>query len=545
VAPVLLALVYLAALALGDPRVGLIADSGGKLATAEVMAEGGTISPDVGYWAEDLDPDGLFHPLANTRHTADGWVQATSLPYAVATGGLWSLGGPIAVALLSVAGGVAAALAARHLARRLGATTDLAFWLVGLGSPLAVYAVDAWEHAPATALALWGIVLALDPRRPARAAAAGALLGSAMLLRAEMGAYVLAFGVAVLLVPEVRRRWARLPLLAAGALAGLSLLLGNALVERAIVGAGVRDARAATGVAATTSFLGQRLTDAVVTGFGLFPDQAASGLLVAAVLAGALVALALTLTGRLVLSDVAVKGLAAVVALLYLFRLLDGWANVPGALAAAPAVVLVAGLARTSEVRVLLGTALGAIPVVWGLQWTGDHIVQWGGRYLLISTVLLLVLAAVAMEGAIGRHRIARGLVAITFAVGLVGLAWHVHRADVIGAEGDALAELPDDTVVVTTLQHLGRELGSWYGDRRWLSADEGSLDRALDVAARAEPPTITVVRPVDPLAGGVDSGGGDDSNGTVPSVDGYHPVESREIPALGRPLDVQVLARD
>ena len=56
----------------------------------------------------------------------------------------------------------------------------------------------------------------------------------------------------------------------------------------------------------------------------------------------------------------------------------------------------------------VVGTALGAVPLVWAAQWKGGHILQWGGRYLLVPTLLLLVLAAVALEGPVRRRLPAR-----------------------------------------------------------------------------------------------------------------------------------------
>ena len=533
---VVLALVYLGVILLGDPRAGLIADSGGKLATARVMAEDGTVSPDVGYWAEDLDPAGTYHPLVNSRPAGSGWIQATSVPFAIATAGLWSLAGPLGVVLLSVAGGVVAALAARGLARHLGARGDLAFWLVGLASPLAVYATDAWEHAPAAALALLGILMALETDRSWRAAAAGALLGAAVLLRAETGAYVLTFAVSVLAVREVRRRFTSHPrFLAAGAASAGAVLAANVVLERALVGAGVRDSRATAGALDAGSDLGRRATDAVVTGFGLFPDETGAGIAIGLLLAGMLTLLTLGLTGRLRLSAPTTRILTGFVIGLYVLRLLDGWANVPGALAAVPVVILAATVPRTPPVRVLLGTALGAVPLVWAVQWKGDHIVQWGGRYLLLTSLLLLILAAIALEGPVRRTVPARALLGVTLVVGLAGLGWHAHRTDIVGGTGAALDELPADTVIVSAAPQLGRELGSWYRDRRWLSADAGSLHDALGVAGAADPPSITVIQP--PAEDG--------SEVETPSVDGYHLTTTSSVPSLGDDLDVRILVRD
>ena len=248
-----------------------------------------------------------------------------------------------------------------------------------------------------------------------------------------------------------RRRFSSHPrFLAAGAASAGAVLAANVVLERALVGAGVRDSRATAGALDAGSDLGRRATDAVVTGFGLFPDETGAGIAIGLLLAGMLTLLTLGLTGRLRLSAPTTRILTGFVIGLYVLRLLDGWANVPGALAAVPAVILAATVPKTPPARVLLGTALGAVPLVWAVQWKGDHIVQWGGRYLLLTSLLLLILAAIALEGPVRRTVPARALLGVTLVVGLAGLGWHAHRTDIVGGTGAALDELPADTVVVS-----------------------------------------------------------------------------------------------
>ena len=81
---------------------------------------------------------------------------------------LWSLGGYRGALLLPMLGGVATALAARALARRLAPAASRAraeaasFWLVGLASPVAIYALDLWEHTLGLAAMAWAVVLLVD-----------------------------------------------------------------------------------------------------------------------------------------------------------------------------------------------------------------------------------------------------------------------------------------------------------------------------------------------------------------------------------------------
>lgn len=517
--------VYVLVLVLGDARGALGSDGGGKLATARVMADAGTTSPDVGYWAEDLDPEGRFHPLVNTERHGEQWVQATSVPYSEVTAGAWSVAGATGVALVSVAGAVAAALAARRLARRLGGDGTAAFFLVGLATPLAVYASDAWEHAPATGLALWGITLALDATSTGSAAGAGLCLGLAVQLRAEVAVYVLAFAVAGLLVAGVRRAWLGHPRRIAAAAAGLVLAAAaNAALEHLVLDSNVRPSRAAAGAAGAGTDLGRRVVDALLTGAGLFPDDAGPALLLGLVLAAGLVVLARAARPASSVSATAARAAAVLLVGLYLLRLLDGLAFVPGLVAAAPVVALAVVAPRTDLVKVLVGTALGAVPLVWALQWNGNHIAQWGGRYLLLSAVLLTVVASVALARGPGWP--AWLLVGLSGAVTLFGLAWHVERTGTVAGAGELVAALPADTVVVSTQQHLGRELGAWYPGHRWLSADEVTRDEALGLAAAAEPGHLAVI--------------GDER----PAVPDYVLVEHGTIPWFAHDLEVWLLAR-
>src|SRR5207247_5147940 len=113
----------------------------------------------------------------------------TTLPALYLAYPLFRAGGYRAALLVPMLGSVLAALAARALARRLGASEGtgwLAFWAVGLTSPLTIYALDFWEHSLGVALMAWGVVVLLDAvGRWPRAMAAGALFGAAATIRTE------------------------------------------------------------------------------------------------------------------------------------------------------------------------------------------------------------------------------------------------------------------------------------------------------------------------------------------------------------------------
>src|SRR4029079_1112009 len=73
-------LLYMALSFVNSPRGFLGTDTGGKVATLEVMHQRGTADPDVGYWAAQYDPDAVLHPLYYTTHLGDRYVNLTTLP---------------------------------------------------------------------------------------------------------------------------------------------------------------------------------------------------------------------------------------------------------------------------------------------------------------------------------------------------------------------------------------------------------------------------------------------------------------------------------
>ena len=68
------------------------------------------------------------------------------------------------------------------------------FWVLGLASPVAIYALDFWEHSVGLALMLWGVVVVLDvinTRAGRRGARWPALLfGAAATMRQEALVYL-------------------------------------------------------------------------------------------------------------------------------------------------------------------------------------------------------------------------------------------------------------------------------------------------------------------------------------------------------------------
>ena len=244
VAGLLLLVVYAGlSFALNDPRGTLGTDTGGKLATLRTMERHGGLDPDIGYWAEREDPAGVLHPLYYTYRVGRNWVNVTTLPMLYAAYPLYRIGGDRAVLLLPMLGAVFSAFAARALARRLGGGTGwTAFWAIGLASPVAIYALDFWEHSVGLAFMLWGVVFVLDVidgRAGWRGAVgAGALFGAAATLRQEALVYLAVAGAVLGITLVVRQRafgraFRRGSAMLAGAAA---VLLANDTLERAALG---------------------------------------------------------------------------------------------------------------------------------------------------------------------------------------------------------------------------------------------------------------------------------------------------------------------
>ena len=125
---------------------------------------------------------------------------------------------------------------------------------------------------------------------------------------------------------------------------------------------------------------------------------------------------------------------------------------------------------------VALGAAI-SIPLIWILQWQGNHAAQWGGRYQLSSGALLVVVGTVAVFEQPVPVLYRRAMIGLSVVVGVLGLGWHIQRTNQVGRAFDVIAALPADTTVVSTESNLLREGGSWYRDGRWLTVTNPEKD--------------------------------------------------------------------
>lgn len=228
-------------------------DEGAKLLQALSFRPGGARSSDIPYGGRGLDPELTFYPrLLHPQHpealrsalypqpTADGGVRFhwPSL-FPLASLAPYRLLGARGLYLMPLVGGLLAAAAAAALGRAVdpaaGAPAALA---VGLSSPVLFYSLLFWEHAPAVALGLGGVLTLVVAQRAAsvRLAVAAALLAGAVVLRPESLLLPAPFLVltALLLRPPPAARGR--PALLLGSVTALYLVLGTALAMTKMVG---------------------------------------------------------------------------------------------------------------------------------------------------------------------------------------------------------------------------------------------------------------------------------------------------------------------
>ncbi len=492
VAGLLLLVVYAGlSFALNDPRGTLGTDTGGKLATLHMMERNGGLDPDVGYWAAGDDPTGVLHPLHYTYRKGDKWVNVTTLPMLYAAYPLYLLGGDRAVLLLPMLGAVLCAFGARALARRLGGGDGWsAFWIVGLASPVAVYALDFWEHTVGLGLMVWAVVLLLDvlERRAGwrGALVAGALFGLAATMRTEALVYlVVATGLTCLVMLVRERAWLRPIVAGACVTVGAAVMLvANRLLEQLTIGTDVRGARVAGSASGAGTSLTDRvreaLTTAVGTGLsGLKPSGEA--------MVGALAVVSVAVGAwRLSRSDRRRVALGAALfafgVAVYLVRFAQGWGFIPGLLVASPFAAAGLFLAWSKPVlRLPAAIACVALPIAWYAQYQGGAVPQWGGRYILLSGTLLAVAGCVVLRSHPRAFVAVVALAAITTAA---GIGWLGVRSNTV-AEGMAMIVARHDQVVIARQTHFLREGGAFYdSDEHWLTATtDAQLTKAVRIA--------------------------------------------------------------
>lgn len=508
-------LAYVALSFLTDPEGHLITDVGGKSATLAAMTERGDWDADLGYWNEDVDPDGEFFPYAHTTHTSDGqWVNTTSLPMIYTMRPFYAAGGAHLALVVPMAGAVVAALAAAALERRLspGSHGLRSFWLVGLGSPAAVYALDLWEHTwglAAMAIGAIGVFDVIENRRPLAAAAiAGLGFGLAATMRQEALVYGFVAGLTVLAF-VFRRRGVAASLVAGGAMGAAAAvpLVVHTLVEYSMFGGALRIARSAGTVGENSDSLVDKLDTAGLTVVAMF-----NGSHPVTQLFGVLLAVALVWVTADVLADRrphASKLLTIASFALFAIVLAVEFRPVPGLLAAAPLATVGAFIALRDRQWLPISLGLAPIPLVLLVQFTAGAAFQWGGRYLLLSG---LVLAVTAVVGLAAHRQLLGPLLAASLVITLYGVGWAGARSNgAVDARDTVVAVTSSDEIVVWRNPATAREMGPTFLGRRWLSAEDRSTQQRL--------PTLLIAKDVQSFVWI------DESSSSLEEFDGFEAV--------------------
>lgn len=485
-------LVYVALSFLMSSGGSLGADTGAKVATLEVMRERGSWRPEVGYWAAAWDPEATVHGLQQTTVAGDDYVVVTTLPMLVAGHPLYDLGGYRLALLLPMLGGLGSAFGCRALARRLGADVGIGwtvFWVVAVASPLSLYALDFWEHAPGAALMIWGVVLVIDAsqdRASWRApVGAGALFGAAATMRTE-GLVVAFVGVglgcaAVLVGSRSLRRPLRLGSLAV--LGFASSWLANTALDRSLLGqsgaATDRTGRAEDLVRGAGFRAGDRLHEGLITVFGTYSSYEWRAVLLG-LLALGLLSVAVH---RALLGD---RGPAFLVAgsatALLAVPMIDGLGWVPGGWIAFPIAAFgIVGLRARGTARWTVVGCLIAYVLTWAFQYLEAALPQWGGRYALAVT-LVLGTCGICTLGQRGAAAL-RVVLVPGAVVTALGIAWMSYRTHEIDGLFDRLVDRPED-VVFARYGVFIREGMAAYDERRWLAAGRDDVDGDLRKAA-------------------------------------------------------------
>ena len=535
VAGALLLLTYVGLSLLMSPNGFLGTDTGGKVATLKVMADRHDLNPDIGYWANEWDPSARVHGMYFTSRVGNRFVNVTSLPMVIAAEPLYRLGGYRFVLVLPMAGSMLAAFAARGISRRIRPGDGwIAFWLVGLASPMTIYALDFWEHSLGAALLAWAAIALWDFLNQRctwlRSLAVGALIGAAFAMRTEALAYGFVMVVLAGAYLALRRREVRHALvLGIGAVSGLALLVAaNWVLELMVLGSSVRSGRAASAVTGGGASVGSRLNEAFVTLFSPVPTAGAQAFLLGAVLTLALAGIVWCTAHRR--GELVASGLAAVAIVIYLIRFADGVGFVPGLVAASPVAVvaIVLGWNRGAS-RFFVLMAIGPLPVVFAFAYLGGALPQWAGRYLLTTGLILVSVGAAHLSDLVQWAR--RFFVFLAVAVTLFGLLWLSIRSHEIERAANNL-ENRSEAVLISPDGFVPREFGATYGRKPWLATgSDDDLRFAVGVVAASGKETFAIVDL--------------DTNATPPSFSGWVAGVSELVPYLdGAPLRVTSYSR-
>lgn len=483
-----------------SPNGHLSTDVGGKTAALAGMAERGDWSTDMGYWAEASDPEGAVYPYAHTFKTENGWwVNTTSIPMVLAARPLWQLGGAQLIVLLPMLSAVGAALVAGRIQSRLdGSDGFVATLAVGLASPVAVYALDFWEHAPGLFLMALGslsVIKVVEGLGLRHGIAAGAWFGLAATMRQEALVYGFVAGVVMTIAlglsaramvdrPISDRAKRLLPSvgMASAAIGALGL---STLVETAYYGTALRSGRSTQAASAAVGLDDATSRLAVAFTTGLSPINGGGPLvyLLGGMLFAALLWLGITAERD---REIQMPALAVgIIGLALAARFVAIGPDFVSGLVPTTTLAVVGAVfgLRQSRLRLVAAMALVSLPVVFATQYTAGAGPQWGGRYLLLSGYLLTICGCV---GLVGRQRaLLRGLVAAGIVVTAGGVWFASLRTNAVADDMERIEAFADGDVVVWFDPVIAREGGPAIVEQRWLTTwADARTDTTLRVLA-------------------------------------------------------------
>jgi hypothetical protein len=517
---VVLTAVYVVLSLFASPHAYLSTDVGGKTAALAAMMERGDWSTDIGYWAADADPEGLAYPFTHTSLTETGWwVNTTSLPMVLAARPLWAIGGAQLILLIPMMAAAGAAVVAGRIQQRLRPGGGRwAVWIVGLATPLVVYALDFWEHTLGVFLMALGSLWVLDAADPGDgtdraslgratliAGGAGLAFGLASTMRQEALVYGFVAGLTLAISSLIilgakagtgRRVRVLLPS-AAMAVAALSVLAANSLLEAWFYGSAFRSTRSAGAAAAAGTELRERFDASFTITLSpinaIHPIATFFGLLLLAGMAWLMVEV--RRGGELRRPGLFLIGIGAVLGL----RVLQsGPSFVPGLLPTTPLAMAGLGLGVVGRPhRLVAAMALGPLPIVYLTQYSAGAVPQWGGRYILTTGLLLVVLACAELPD---RHPgVFRALAIAGLMVTATGVWFNAVRTNSLADDFELLEQVADGDVVVWYDNVKAREGGPEVVEHRWISTVGGAeTSTVLSILEAQSVDRFVYVDPVD-----------------------------------------------
>ena len=271
-------------------------------------------------------------------------------------------------------------------------------------------------------------------------------------------------------------------------------LVAGELLERSLLGVSIRSARTSGTAGTTGQDLGVRVQDALINVASLngIPRQVSwvFGALVVTLVAVATWKFRSRLPRDQRLGMVAAIAAAVILGLWFI----PDHGYVPGLFTGAPLATagVVAGWSVRSW-RPLGVIALVAMPVVWLSQYTGGASGQWAARYLLVTSMLLMIGAVVALPRLSPMGQ--KALVGLAALVTVFGIVWLADRTHTVASAMRSVAA-HDDSVLISQYPDLLREGGAFYTpDRQWLTAGNAAeLRRAAEIAEDVNASKITLL---------------------------------------------------